>query len=50
MFVEETETRPSDRPSTHSFILRGHKFFKKKQLQGRLKQLSLEQDPGHNTR
>ena len=28
----------------------GHKFFKKGQLQGRLKQLSLEQDPGHNTR
>ena len=28
----------------------GHKFFKKGQLQGRLKQLSLEKDPGHNTR
>ena len=28
----------------------GHKFFKKGQLQGRLKQLSLEKDPGNNTR
>ena len=26
------------------------KSFKKGQLQGRLKQLNLEQDPGHNTR
>ena len=38
------------RPSAHSFRLREHKFFKKGQLQGRLKKLSLEQDPGHNTR
>ena len=38
------------RLSAHSFTLRGHKFFKKGQLQGCLKQLSLEQDPGHNTR
>ena len=38
------------RPSAHSFTLRGHKFLKKGQLQGRLKQLSLEQDPGHNTK
>ena len=38
------------RPSAHSSTLRGHKFFKKGQLQGRLKQLSLEQDPTHNTR
>ena len=30
--------------------LRGLKFFKKGRLQGRFKQLSLEQDPGHNTR
>ena len=32
------------RPFAHSFTLRGHKLFKKGQLQGRLKQLSLEQD------
>ena len=38
------------RPFAHSFTLRGHKLFKKGQLQGPLKQLSLEQDPGHNTR
>ena len=38
------------RPSAHSFTLRGHKFFKKGHLQDRLKQLSLEKDPGHNTR
>ena len=28
----------------------GKKIFKKGQLQGRLKQLNLEQDPGYNTR
>ena len=38
------------RPSACSFTLRGRKFFKKGQLQDRLKKLSLEQDPGHNTR
>ena len=38
------------RPSAHSSTLRGHKFFKKGQLQGCLKQLSLEQDPSHTTR
>ena len=32
------------------FHIEGYKFFKKGQLQGRLKQLSFEQDPGHNTR
>ena len=38
------------RPSARSFALRGHKFFKKGQLQkGPLKQLRLEQF-GHNTR
>ena len=32
------------------FHIEGAKNFKKKeQLQGRLKQLNLEQDPGHNT-
>ena len=40
----------NNRPSTHSFTLQGHKFFRKGQLQGRLKQFSLEQDQGHNTR
>ena len=38
------------KPSARSFILREQKFIKKAQLQGRLKQVSLEQDPGPNTR
>ena len=41
---------PFFRPSARSFILRGHNFFKKVQFQDHLKQLSLEQDPGHNTK
>ena len=32
------------------FHVEGEKFFKKGQLQGRLKQLNLEQDLGHSTR
>ena len=32
----------TSRPSARFFTLRGHKFFKKSQLQGLLKQLSLE--------
>ena len=40
----------SFRPSADSLTLREHKFFKKGQLQGRLKELILEQDPGHNIR
>ena len=32
------------------FHVEGAKFFKKGQLQGRLKQLNLEQDLGHSTR
>ena len=39
-----------NRPSARSFTLRGHTFLKKGQLQCSLKQLSLEQDRGHNTR
>ena len=31
------------------FHIEGKKFFKKGQLQGRSKQLNLEQDPDHNT-
>ena len=38
------------RPSASSFTLKVYKFFKKGQLQDCLKQLSLEQDPGHSTR
>ena len=41
---------PFFRPSGRSFTLRGHNFFKKVQFQGHLKQRSLEQDPGHNTK
>ena len=37
------------RPIARSFTLRGQKIFKKAQLEGRLKQVSLEQYPGHNT-
>ena len=37
-------------PAAYFFTLRGQKFFKKGQLQGHLKQLSLDQDPDHNTR
>ena len=40
----------SYRPSARYITLRGKKNFKKGQFQGRLKQLNLEQDPGHNTR
>ena len=32
------------------FHIEGAQSFKKGQIQGRLKQLSLEQDRGHNTR
>ena len=32
------------------FHIQGAKFFKKRQLQGHLKQLNLKQGPGHNTR
>ena len=46
----QRNTNMKNRPSARSFMLRGHKFFKKGQPQGRLKQLSLEQDRGHNTR
>ena len=38
------------RPCTCSNTFRGQKRFKKGQLQGRLKQLNLEQSPGYNTR
>ena len=41
---------PHIRSSTRSITFRGQTFFRKGQLQGRLKQLNLEQDPGHNTR
>ena len=37
----------SSRPSARSITLRWQNFFKKWQLQGRLKQLNLEQDPGY---
>ena len=33
-----------------SIILRGQKILKKGQLQGRLRQLDIEQEPGHKTR
>ena len=43
-------TPPPTRPFARSITLRRQRFFKKKQPQGRLKQLNLEQDLGHNTR
>ena len=43
-------TDTKNRPSARSITLRGQIFFKKGQLPGRLKQLNLEQDPGHNKR
>ena len=36
------------KPSARSITPMGLKFFKKGQLQGRLKQLNLEQDPDQN--
>ena len=50
VFILPVEVPRAQALSARSFTLRRHKFFKKGQLQGRLKQLSLEQDPGHNIR